>query len=332
MAQVGNKLYVTTSTGTGSLTGQTTGLVELSIEGIRSSSADISNIKSTNLAVSNDAFVGEKLSVGHSLSVGAGGISVDYGAGISTNGPIKVSNTAQRRLNGYFSLEPETLLDMTIEHDTEIQSGISLITFITNSLGSGTYASPIIGNKFTAAGNTSDTVTGSDVTINSNLSENAYGYKFNRASGTIAGGKKVYGTYIQNADENYLEGKLTIDGADNYIETTSAPAIASQVADENQFMSGYVNHANYDYLWTRVGNVVTCTGSAVAAVVLMPVPLGEIGAYCVGHGVDASNPSRGIFVNPQAGTNPTNVQFVFANNNTNATDWSKRFTFTYVIA
>lgn len=332
MAQVGNKLYVTTSTGTGSLAGQTTGLVELSIEGIRSSNADISNIKSSNLLVSNDAFVGEKLSVGHGLSVGAGGISIDYGAGLSTNGPIKVSSTAQYLLNDIAEVPEVNLVDLTIKHTLQETSGSSLVNFINGSLESGTYNSPVVGSKFTAqsGSNTVDTIAGSDVVINSNLSDDAYGFKFNRASGTTAGGKKAYGVYIQNADENYLEGKLTIDSTENYVATTSAPAIASQVADENQFMSGFVDTATYDYAWTRVGNIVTCVGTATAATVSIPIPLGTIGAFCTGIGVDGDNPSEGLYVNGTTGG--TSVTIVYAKNGGSPTTWSKRYTFSYVIA
>ena len=333
MAQVGNKLYVTTSTGTGGLSSQTTGLVELSIEGIRSSSADISNVKSSNLLVSNDAFVGEKLNVGHSLSVGAGGISIDYGAGLSTNGPIKVSSTVQYLLNDVADIPEVNLVDLTIKHTLQETSGNSLINFMNSSLESGSYESPIAGSKFIAqsGSNTTETIAGSDVTINSNLTQNAYGYKFNRASGTTASGKKAYGVYIQNADENYLEGKLTIDGTDNYIETTSAPAIASQVADENQFMSGYVNHTNYDYVWTRVGNVVTCTGNAASSTSSIPIPIGTIGAFCTGSGAAGDSGSPGIYVSGITGGTSVTLTLA-ATIGVPHTTASKRYTFAYVIA
>lgn len=332
MVQVGNKIYVATCTGSGLLSGNPGGLVELSTEGIIAPSADISNVKSSNLLVSNDAFVGEKLSVGHGLSVGAGGISIDYGAGLSTNGPIKVSSTAQYLLNNISEVPEVNLVDLTIKHTLQETSGNSLINFINSSLESGSYESPIVGNKFVAqsSSDTNQTVTGSDVTINSNLTQNAYGYKFNRASGTTAGGKKAYGVYIQNADENYLEGKLTIDSTENYVATTSAPAIASQVADENQFMSGFVDTAAYDYTWTRVGNVVTCIGTATAATVSIPIPLGTIGAFCTGIGVDGDNPSEGLYVNGTTGG--TSVTIVYAKNGGSPTTWSKRYTFSYVIA
>ena len=77
MTLVGNKIYVTSSQGTGGLSTTDGGISIFELEGLVSPTADISAIKSNELKVSNKAYIGETLDVGSALNVGSGGLYVD---------------------------------------------------------------------------------------------------------------------------------------------------------------------------------------------------------------------------------------------------------------
>jgi hypothetical protein len=331
----GSKLFITTSHGTGPLSTIDGGIVELSIEGIKSPAANISNIRTNALHVNSNVNIGESLNVGHSLSIGSGGIHIDGGNGISSEGPIKISKSNPYEYVGQF-YPNVNLLDISVKHDSQVKhsSGTSAINFNNQLLERGEYDSKIIGTQFTAEfrADTNDTVTGVDVLINSNLSQNAYGFKFNRTLGSTPSNKKVYGTYIENATENYLEGKLTIDGPANHTESTSVPAIASQVSNVNQFASGFVNTSTYSYLWTRVGNVVTCTGSSTA--INIDIPIGNIkisttnAIYGTGSWTGSTATIRAKYV-----STPTQVTLVHTQAEaTDITSGTKYYTFSYLIS
>ena len=262
MTMVGNKIYVSTSKGTGSLSGIGGGLVQLSVEGIRSAAANISNLKTNNFAASGNAWIGERLDVGHSVNIGSGGLYVNGGVGISTNGPVKVSMSDAYKFYAQAEIPEVNLVDLEVNHDIVDASGVSYVNFLNASLSGGTYETKIAG---------------ANVTVNSGVQaqSDVYGYKFD-FNGTNAGAGTIYGLHIEGAEENKIEGKLTVNSSNNYIASTSVPAIASQVADSNVFMSGYVDTATYDYAWTRVGNIVTCTGRSTATNI--PIPIGQIDA------------------------------------------------------
>lgn len=77
MTLVGNKIYVTSSQGTGGLSTTDGGISIFELEGLVSPTADISAIKSNELKVSNKAYIGETLDVGSAINVGSGGVYVD---------------------------------------------------------------------------------------------------------------------------------------------------------------------------------------------------------------------------------------------------------------
>jgi hypothetical protein len=59
--------------------------------------------------------------------------------------------------------------------------------------------------------------------------------------------------------ENYLQGKLTIDGSANH-DSSFTPGYATP--DENMFASGVVTIDSWCYYqWTRIGNIVTLNGT-----------------------------------------------------------------------
>lgn len=260
MTQIGNKLYIATSKGTSSLSSINGGLVIVSVEGVRAATANISTIKASNITSTGNVWIGERLDVGHSVNIGSGGLYVNGGAGISTNGTVKVAMSDPYKYYAQADTPFVNLVDLEVNHDVVDASGVSYVNFLNASLSGGTYETK---------------VAGANVTVNSGVQaqSDVYGYKFD-FNGTNAGSGKVYGLHIEGAEENIIEGKLTVNSADNYIASTSVPAIASQVADTNVFMSGYVDTATYDYAWTRVGNIVTCTGRSTATNI--PIPIGQI--------------------------------------------------------
>ncbi|CAB4158483.1 hypothetical protein UFOVP699_13 [uncultured Caudovirales phage] len=77
MTLIGNKVFITTSNGTGLLAAQTGGLVELELDSIISQAADLGSIKTDTLKVIGDAYIAKSLDIGQSLSIGSGGLLSD---------------------------------------------------------------------------------------------------------------------------------------------------------------------------------------------------------------------------------------------------------------
>lgn len=77
MTLIGNKVFITTSNGTGLLTAQTGGLVELELDSMISQAADLGSIKTDTLKVIGDAYIAKSLDIGQSLSIGSGGLLSD---------------------------------------------------------------------------------------------------------------------------------------------------------------------------------------------------------------------------------------------------------------
>jgi hypothetical protein len=90
MTLVGNKIYATSSQGTGGLSTTDGGISIFELDGLVSPTASISAIKSNEVKVSNNVYVGEKLDVGNSINVGSGGVYIDEGAGLAVDGPTTI--------------------------------------------------------------------------------------------------------------------------------------------------------------------------------------------------------------------------------------------------
>ncbi len=265
MTLVGNKIYATSSQGTGGLSTTDGGISIFELDGIVSPTADISNIKSNELRVSNRAFIGETLDVGNSVNVGSGGIYVDQGRGLSSDGPITaMMNTVDsgegalnvkvrdvdltdHSLLGFDtqvvnvtqtspSSSPSIELKRTVIQDSSFSDSLFidntvLLTSGTKSFGSvfgfnigrlggtNTYSS-ITGYRMVLGSSASDDITGNSYGSNIVLSNgvdlqstaNFYGYRF-FFGGSNSGTGKVYGLYIDGADENYIEGSLQLNSS-----------------------------------------------------------------------------------------------------------------------
>lgn len=199
MTMVGNKIYVSTSKGTGSLSGIGGGLVQLSVEGIRSAAANISNLKSNNIAATGNLWVGERLDVGHSVNIGSGGLYVNGGLGIATNGPVKVSMGDAYKFYAQAENPEVNLIDLEVKHNIVDASGVSYVNFLNASLKGGIYETKIAG---------------ANVTVNSGVQaqSDVYGYKFD-FNGTNAGSGTVYGLHIEGAEENKIEGTVQLNSS-----------------------------------------------------------------------------------------------------------------------
>jgi hypothetical protein len=90
MTLVGNKIYATSSQGTGGLSTTDGGISIFELDGFVSPTASISAIKSNEVKITNNLYVGEKLDVGNSINVGSGGVYIDEGAGLAVDGPVKI--------------------------------------------------------------------------------------------------------------------------------------------------------------------------------------------------------------------------------------------------
>jgi hypothetical protein len=199
MAMIGHKIYVSTSKGTGSLGSIQGGLVQLSVEGIRSAAANISNLRTANITASGNVSVGERLDVGHSVNVGSGGLYVNGGIGITTNGPVKVSMSDAYKYYTQADIPEVNLVDLEINHDIVDASGVSFVNFLNASLIDGTYETRITGANVNI---------GSPVDVQSDV----YGYKFD-FNGTNAGAGTIYGLHIEGAEENKIEGSVQLNGS-----------------------------------------------------------------------------------------------------------------------
>jgi hypothetical protein len=123
MTLVGNKIYATSSQGTGGLSTTDGGLSVFEIDGVVSPSATISTIKSNEIKVKNNVYIGERLDVGNSINVGSGGIYVDQGRGLSSDGPVTSTINVVDSGEGAFNMKLNSV-DLTdrslLGFDTQI--------------------------------------------------------------------------------------------------------------------------------------------------------------------------------------------------------------------
>ena len=125
MTLVGNKIYATSSQGTGGLSTTDGGLSIFEIDGLKSPAADISAIKANELKVSNNAYIGEKLDVGNSINVGSGGVYIDEGAGLAVDGPAKILGKVEL-LNGDISFSQFSRVRVSKSTSQTIASDLSV--------------------------------------------------------------------------------------------------------------------------------------------------------------------------------------------------------------
>ena len=151
MTLVGNKIYATSSQGTGGLSTTDGGLSIFEIDGLKSPAADISSIKANELKVSNNVYVGEKLDVGNSINVGSGGVYIDEGAGLAVDGPAKILGKVEL-LNGDVNFSQFSRVRVTNSTSQTITS--NFLTYTTTDFNTTAYDSlgefDLTSNRFTA--------------------------------------------------------------------------------------------------------------------------------------------------------------------------------------
>ena len=117
----GKHIYIVSST-----TGSKASLVALDLHGISSPSAEIGSLLTSDLHIANSAVVRNNLHVKNSLNVGPGGIYIDNGLGLTTDGPV-VSNmstdSSTNNISGGF-----TLLANSISQSAATSGNMNLAT------------------------------------------------------------------------------------------------------------------------------------------------------------------------------------------------------------
>lgn len=257
MTLVGNKIYATSSQGTGGLSTTDGGISIFELDGLVSPTAAINVIKSNEIKVSNNVYIGEKLDVGNSINVGSGGIYVDQGRGLSSDGPVTAIINAVDSGEGAFNMKLNSV-DLTdrslLGFDTQIyditqtspstsptinvrRTKIEDSSFADGVIidnvdlrDSGTFSS-FTGFNIARLGGTHNfssftgfrTVLGSSAT--DNISSNSYGSNIVLSNGVnLTGSANFYGYRFFFGGSNSGSGTvygLYIDGAEeNYIEGT----------------------------------------------------------------------------------------------------------------
>ena len=151
MTLVGNKIYATSSQGTGGLSATDGGLSIFELDGLVSPTATISAIKSNEIKVKNNVYIGEKLDVGNSINVGSGGVYIDEGAGLAVDGPVKILGRLEL-LGGDLSFSQFSRVSVNQSSSQTIASDLS--TFYTVDFNTEDYDTlsefNLTSNRFTA--------------------------------------------------------------------------------------------------------------------------------------------------------------------------------------
>lgn len=212
MTMVGNKIYtlaVTNNTDTG-------GVRSIEIDGINAPTAMIGNIQSKDIKVSNNVSIGKNLQVRNSATIGSGGLWVDSGQGIHTDGGVNVA------------IKPKSITDVTnnavtgvsieangVKYSTAPSSFPSIlgqdikINDISDVVASAllfTIGQSIAMNNIDATVVYPQAITVSNVTNVTQISA----ISINMAGITTTG--SVQGITVFGEDSNYLSGDLIVGG------------------------------------------------------------------------------------------------------------------------
>jgi hypothetical protein len=151
MTLVGNKIYATSSQGTGGLSTTDGGISIFELDGLVSPTASISAIKSNEVKITNNLYVGEKLDVGNSINVGSGGVYIDEGAGLAVDGPVKILGELEV-LSGNINFSQFSRVSVNQSSSQTITSNLS--TFYTVDFNTEDYDTlsefNLTSNRFTA--------------------------------------------------------------------------------------------------------------------------------------------------------------------------------------
>lgn len=188
------------------------------ITGIESSVGRIGSLQSDHIKVSNDVSISQTLQVGRSATIGSGGLWVDQGTGIHSEGvivskmpssvPTNSANTVQGMSTVASGIYPvATLFGFGIIPQI-IGNSISLEKIGANSI------LPVLNGQTIGT-----KISLSDININPG--ENIYGVKIDISGFTTTTGTS-YGIHIQGADANLLEGTTTIN---DVLQLTPRPTV-----------------------------------------------------------------------------------------------------------
>ena len=195
------------------------------ITGIESSVGRIGSLQSDHIKVSNDVSISQTLQVGRSATIGSGGLWVDQGTGIHSEGvivskmPSSVPTNNAGAIHGMSTIASgvyPTLVGDLFGTPVAVMPGIIGNSIYLEKIGNNTTnplfviaAGPTIGTKISL----------SDIDISN--TEDIYGVKIDISSFTTTTGTS-YGIHIQGADANLLEGTTTIN---DVLQLTPRPTV-----------------------------------------------------------------------------------------------------------
>jgi len=417
----GKNIYAVSST-----TGSKASLISLDLHGISSPSAEIGSLLTSDLHIANSAIVRNNLHVKNALNVGPGGIYIDRGQGLSSDGVISVKlnedtptaflSTVTGDVDNYSLIANQALISNVNQSSSSGTFNqylnqkvftnstfadilyLDYTNFSTGALGGeyNEFTSVVIGNRIGSSGggtgvpNVFNAFTGTSIDFGGALSTfslvsdnftqfigsniqlsgtvdvdggSIYGYRLiSKAKCTndvygldiqvgltygffpsqIVDGNvymmkgavnplkvmgTAYGLHITGAEENLVEGTLTLNDHE-HLEFTNTTDI-SQTSQNNQFVSGQFDSSNTDHLFTRVGDVVTCTGNTISSTI--NIPLGQIDSSRAWGVASWNNGGSGNIACRVQYKNATQVEIRTADGATigTGTMW---FTFSYAIA
>ena len=202
MTLVGNRIF-TIGGGDGALR---TTVNSIKVPGIESSVGRIGSLQSDHIKVSNDISIGQTLQVGRSATIGSGGLWVDHGSGIHSDGMI-VANVKQPQY-----------IDKAVAG-----SFISHVGF--HAIARGIYYDgnpngiliPIVPSLITIEDvgdfvNPAFAMAGQTISIKNTVSVgDTYGLNV-AIDGASSVSASIYGIYITGEDKNFLSGDLDVGG------------------------------------------------------------------------------------------------------------------------
>lgn len=265
----GKYIYVVSNTGTNAE------LITLDITGIDSPSAQIGAIKTNDLQVSGNAHVKNNLQVKNSLNVGPGGIYIDGGQGLASDGEISVKLSEdtpvsfKTKISGY-QRDYSMIANQTSFADvTQTSSPGDFVQYVNQNIFTNSTFADILYLDYTNFTSTG-IIGGGSNTFNGTLVGNRIG------SSGISGGTNDFSTFIGSSIG--FGGNLS-SFLPSIQDNFSGSFIGSQIA-----LSKFVT-IDSDLVGNRIWSAAAVTGNAYG----LDVMLGYDGGFLLAPGTITGN-------------------------------------------
>ena len=241
----GKNIYVVSST-----TGSKASLVSLDLHGISSPSAEIGSLLTSDLHIANSAIVRNNLHVKNALNVGPGGIYIDRGQGLSSDGVISVK----------INEDTPTAFLSTVTGNVNNHSLIPNSTLISDAIqtsSSGAYTQYLNQKVFTNS--TFADVLYLDYT---DFSTNFFGGAYNQFTTNVIGnriGSSGTGPGIPNIFNSFIGTNIDFGGVLSNFSSVSDNF--TQFIGSNIQLSGTVDVDGGNIYGYRLLSKAKCTGS-----------------------------------------------------------------------